>query len=339
MLKNITTPVPVIYDGDMGGDDIWGIMMALGNDDIFDVKAITSVFGNVDCDHATRNILDVMSHFGIRNIPVAKGAEKPFVGECMFGDGAYGDDGIGGVVLEAKSPVKLHEGSASELIINTVMQSPDPVTVFATGPLTNIALALKASPEIIDNIDSLILMGGGLQPGPHPNVPGRSGNITVHSEFNFFQDPYAVNAVMNSGVNSHIMTMDASQHLHLDPEKRKEIESIKKSDVGIISAKMLAPAEALDRPKFGVNGPFIHDPNVIIYRLNPDFYQASIANVSVEEHPGEQVDLTEMRHGKMHTEWNNAGRHNVVNVMKKPDAVFSAMKESIAKFANKYNPA
>ena len=326
-------PIPVIYDGDMGGDDMWGIMVALAHPDRFDVKGITSVFGNVDCDHATRNVLSLLSHYGYGSVPVYKGASKPLYGACMFGDGAYGDDGIGGVILAEKESLRARP-DATNFIIETVLNSPEPVTIFGTGPSTNIAQALLAAPQITDNIDRIILMGGGLSPGPKPNVSERSGNITIHSEFNFFQDPYAANVIFNNdNVETHVMTMDATQNIHLDPLKKARLQAFNDAAFGDVVVRFLAPAEALDRPKFGVDGPFIHDPNVVTYVLDPALYAGRRAYVSVEEYPQEDVPMQEMRHGKMKAVWDRNANVKVIDRMTDRDGVFNLMESSLRRFA------
>ena len=325
-------PIPVIYDGDMGGDDIWSILMMLGHPESFDVRGITTVFGNVDCDHATQNILDTLAHFNVRHIPVYKGSAKPLKGEPMFGDGAYGDDGIGGVILN-RDPTFTAQPDAVRFIIDTLLNAERPFTIFVTGPATNIAHALTQRPDIKQNIASIILMGGGLEPGPHPDKKGRSGNITYHAEFNFFQDPYAANVLFQTDIDIHVLTMDANQYLHLSPAKKSRIDEITAQNCGPIVNAMLAPSEALDRPKFGVDGPFIHDPNVIIYALHPDLYEARKAFVTVEEVPHETVPLSDMRHGKMHADWSDKATTLVATKMLDADRVFEEMVYSLDAFS------
>lgn len=325
-------PIPVIYDGDMGGDDIWSILMMLGHPESFDVLGVTTLFGNVDCDHATQNILDTLNHFGHAHIPVYQGVSKPFHGEPMFGDGAYGDDGVGGVILN-RDPALRAKPNAVQFIIDTVLNAERPITIFVTGPATNIAHALTQRPDIQKNIASIIMMGGGLEPGPYPDKAGRSGNITYHAEFNFFQDPYAANILFETDIDIHVLTMDANQYLHLSPQKKNRIDAITAKNLGPIMNAMLAPSEALDRPKFGVDGPFIHDPNVIIYALHPELYEARKAVVAVEEVPNENVEMSSMRHGKMHATWNDNATTYVTTKMLDAEKVFDEMVVAFEKFS------
>lgn len=306
----------------------------LGHPESFDVLGITTVCGNVDCDHATQNILDTLAHFNMGHIPVYQGASKPLHGECMFGDGAYGDDGIGGVLLN-RNPSFTAKPNAVQFIIDTLLNATRPITIFVTGPATNIAHAITQRPEIKKNIESIIMMGGGLEPGPHPDKAGRSGNITYHAEFNFFQDPYAANILFQTDIDIHVLTMDANQYLHLSPAKKSRIDQIKSQNLGPIVNAMLAPSEALDRPKFGVDGPFIHDPNVIIYALRPELYEARKARVTVDEVPNEKTPLIDMRHGKMHATWNDKATTIVTTKMLYPEKVFDLMEVALTKFSKR----
>lgn len=328
-------PVPVLYDGDMGGDDLVAIMMLLGHPERFDLRAITTVFGNVNCARATDNILDMLAHFGYADIPVYKGAEEPFKGPLMLKDDAFGEKGVGGVVFSRRAPISCQKANAVDYLIEALSITAEPLTIFATGPLTNIAHVLTRVPDLKNKIESIVIMGGGMAPGPFPDKEGRSGNITYHAEFNFFQDPYAVNAVMDSGVHTEIVTMDATQCMHLDPVRKQGFLEIKQGKAGQMAFDMLAPAEALDRPKFGTDGPFVHDPNVVIYKLFPALYATRPAMITLEEHPDEDVPLPERRHGKMKVEWQGDSPHMIVHKMHSPDKVFEAMTESLRLFSER----
>lgn len=325
-------PKPVLFDGDMGGDDLIALMIILAHREIFDLRAVTTNFGNVDGGHALQNILNFLGHFGIHGLPVFKGALTPYFGKCMLGDDAYGENGVGGVVFDGKGRTA-EPGYASPTIIKTVLESPRPVTIFATGPLTNIARAMTADKSICKNIESIIVMGGGLKPGPVPDHPERSGNITLHSEFNFFQDPYAANKVLQSGAPVTLMTLDATQNIYLDPEMRTRILAIKERGVGDIVTRLLAPVKGLDESKFGV-GPFIHDPNVIIYALNPSLYNGRRAHVRVQERPGETEDLPDRIHGKMSIIPNRKANATVITGMRGPQSVKDITVSALDKFAH-----
>jgi len=90
---------PLIIDTDAGGDDAWAIMMALASQDRFDIKGISTVFGNVGLEYATNNVLNLLEFLKYENVPVYAGRKNPIVGKQVFGDDAHGEDGFGGVTL------------------------------------------------------------------------------------------------------------------------------------------------------------------------------------------------------------------------------------------------
>lgn len=328
-------PLPVIYDGDMGGDDAWAVLAMLAHPDRFRVLGITTVFGNVDLNRATRNINELLAFAGHDAIPVFAGKASPLVGPNMLGDDAYGDDGIGGVKLDSPGEVAETE-FAPDWIGRTLVASAEKITIFATGPLTNIAAALTTHPAARDKVERVVLMGGGLNPGPRPDIPGRSGNITVHAEFNFFQDPYAVNAMSATGVPLTVLTMDANQHIDLDPVQRERFRSIEPARLGQALVAMLDPVAALDMPKFGARGPFIHDPNVIVQALNPGCYEGQRGFIAAEQDtdaPG--VDFVQQRRGKMIFNAAADGNAEVVLRMTDPATVLAILHDSFTRIGRR----
>ncbi|PZQ46541.1 MAG: hypothetical protein DI551_04860 [Micavibrio aeruginosavorus] len=272
--------IPVLYDGDMGGDDLWAIAMLLAHSDRFDLRAIATVFGNVSQPHATQNVLDFLHWLGRDDVEVVQGMDKPCDGMRPFGDDAYGADGVGGVVLPL-SPRSIAQVDIADWYRTQLDAQKEKTTVFATGPATNLALFLQKYPIYRQKIDQIIFMAGGLNPpGKNgarvalENGEQRVGNITPYAEFNAYQDPKALNILLESGVKCTFMAMDATQNLVLTPARQETIQSIDHLYAPDFHRMLMAVAE-LDQTKFGVDGPFIHDPHVITYALNPDLYKAA----------------------------------------------------------------
>lgn len=268
--------IPVVYDGDMGGDDLWAIAMMLAHPDKFDVLGISTVFGNVSGDYAFRNIANLLEWLKIKDLPIVQGAELPYDGMRPFGDDAYGSDGVGGYILP-ESPQKPEAIACADWYADILRKYPD-VTVFCTGPATNLAIFAQKYPLESKKIHKIVFMGGGIKPpGANgevirlPNGEIRKGNITEYAEFNAYQDPLALNILLRSGIPMVFMAADASQFMVLTPERQQEILALH-PEYGRGFHQMLMAVEKLDRSKFGVNGPFIHDPNVISYVLAPDLY-------------------------------------------------------------------
>lgn len=267
----------VIYDGDMGGDDLWALATLLAHRDKFNILGIASVFGNVSQPYATQNVLNFLNWLKVDDIMVMQGADQPLDGMRPFGDNAYGSDGVGGVILP-ESPKKPVTGNIADLYAVLLNQRDKDVTVLATGPATNLAMFVEKYPDNANNISEIIFMGGGLNPPGKDGKPvylengtQRIGNITPYAEFNAFQDPKALNVLLKSGIPITFMATDASQFLVLTPERQQRIVDIHPT-YGPALHKMLMVVADLDMTKYDVEGPFIHDPNVSAYMVRPDLY-------------------------------------------------------------------
>ncbi len=104
---------------------------------------------------------------------------------------------------------------ASDVIINKVMTSDTPVTIVATGPLTNVATALIREPRIAEHIESITLMGG-----------GTFGNWTPTAEFNIWVDAEAAKRVFESGITINVFGLDVTHQVLADEHVIERFESI-----------------------------------------------------------------------------------------------------------------
>lgn len=322
--------VPVIFDGDMGGDDLWAIALLLASTDNFNIHGITTVFGNTSRDIATRNVLNFIYALGHGHIPVIPGASRPMDGTLPFGDDAYGENGVGGVTFP-DSPYPARKDEAISWLKDTIEDNPDKMTIFVTGPATNMGALLSAHPHLAGKIERFIIMAGAHMPPGKDGKPVllassdiRRGNITPLAEFNAFQDPHALNLLVKSGVPCHFLTMDSNQHLVLTPERINQFRAMPLRH-GEAMLKMMDAVAGLDRAKFGVEGAFIHDPNVIIYALRPELYGAMpVRNLQFTEAPPGELETT--RRGEAVLLPEKTGMNVTwVNVIRDTDAVFDAM--------------
>ena len=182
----------LILDTDGGIDDAQALLMLIGNGRAPD--AITTVFGNVELDAATRNVLATLAVAGA-DIPVHTGAAEPLVQEIVHAKHVHGEDGLGG----APRPHKTTEVAGSDAVgflvdmLNGAAAAGERVDLLMIGPLTNLALALRRSPGITGGIGRLTIMGG--------TVYGR-GNVTPSAEFNVFADPEAAAIVFRTEVDT-----------------------------------------------------------------------------------------------------------------------------------------
>ncbi|MBO1912178.1 nucleoside hydrolase, partial [Microvirga sp. 3-52] len=167
-------------------------------------------FGNVPVVDATRNTLTVLEKVA-KPIPVYQGAAQTFLGrdkktwpKQVHGEGGLGDRFMSDPITEAESQF------APDFIIEQVKKRPHEITVIAVGPLTNLALAIKKSPEIIPLVKEVIVMGGAV------NVPG---NVNEYSEANIIADPEAAEYVLSSGIALTLVGLDVTMQTLLPKSK------------------------------------------------------------------------------------------------------------------------
>src|SRR5205823_4018391 len=180
-------PTRIILDCDPGIDDALAIAFAHGHPGI-DLVGITTVAGNVGLAKTTANALAVCEFIGAAGIPVTAGCAGPLLRPALDARQVHGDSGLGGAILPpaAASPAG---GHAIDYLIETVRAAPGEITLVATGPLTNIALAVQREPRLADWVRQFVIMGGSA---------GR-GNVTPAAEYNIWADPEAAAAVFRAG--------------------------------------------------------------------------------------------------------------------------------------------
>lgn len=179
----------LILDTDGGVDDAQALLMLIAGGRTPD--AITTVFGNVGLDAATRNILTVLAVAGKTSVPVHKGAGRPLNQPVIDAKYIHGEDGLGGAPRPQVIPDVAGENGVG-FLIDTFMAAAaagEKVDILMIGPLTNLGLALRLVPGIVAGIGQLTIMGG--------TVYGR-GNTTPAAEFNIFADPEAAQIVFGA---------------------------------------------------------------------------------------------------------------------------------------------
>ncbi|XP_014343821.1 pyrimidine-specific ribonucleoside hydrolase RihA [Latimeria chalumnae] len=177
----------LLIDVDCGVDDAQAIMVALAAPGV-EVLGITCCHGNTKLENVCKNVLRVLKLCNRSEIPVYRGACVPILGESAHASMVHGHDGLGGVPdPEAPGLESLQKEHAGEAMIKIVNEHANLVTLVATGPLTNLALAVRMDPTLPQKLKNLYIMGG--------NMESR-GNYTVCGEFNFIADPEAAYVVL-----------------------------------------------------------------------------------------------------------------------------------------------
>ena len=202
-----TAAAAVIADVDTGLDDALALVF-LARDPRIKLLAVTCVAGNTDVDQVLRNTLDVLHTAGAGSIPVARGAERPLINEPRNAHAFHGANGLGGLELP-RSPHSPSALAAVELLHRTIEDSPEPVTLLALGPLTNVAVFLRAYPATARKLARIVFMGGS----------AGIGNATSHAEFNAWHDPEALAMVIHSGIPTVMYGLDVFMQATLEPDQ------------------------------------------------------------------------------------------------------------------------
>ncbi|RRQ95217.1 ribonucleoside hydrolase RihC, partial [Enterococcus faecalis] len=166
--------IPIIIDTDPGIDDATAISIALSHPQ-FDVKMISTVNGNVGIEKTTANALKLKRFFN-SSVPVHRGASQPLINDIFEATSIHGESGMDGYEFQQINQDDLTSIHAVEAMRNLLVNTQEPLTLIAIGPLTNIAMLLTSYPEVQPFIKEIVLMGGST---------GR-GNVTPLAEFNIY---------------------------------------------------------------------------------------------------------------------------------------------------------
>lgn len=198
MRKKEFKKIPMVMDVDTGTDDAIALICALMSRDILDIKAVTAVAGNVPLQYTTKNTRNIVDTLGNTDIKVAIGADKPLKRElkCAI---SHGKTGLGDVILP-ESVRPYYEKDAADTIYEEACQNEGELVVVATGPQTNMAIAIQRYPDIVKKIKKVYIMGGCLV----------GGNMTQASEFNAYVDPEALQILFRSGIDVTMVGLDVT---------------------------------------------------------------------------------------------------------------------------------
>src|SRR5579863_6157079 len=189
---------PIILDCDPGIDDALAIAFAAGSPAI-ELAGLTTVAGNVELAKTTANALAVASFVGLDSVPVTAGCPAPLLRPALHAGHVHGESGLGGAVLPAPARGP-GAGHAIDYIIAAAAAAPGEITLVATGPLTNIALALRREPRLASWVGDFVIMGGSAS----------RGNVTPAAEFNIWADPEAAAIVFAAGWTVRMIGLDVT---------------------------------------------------------------------------------------------------------------------------------
>ena len=259
----------VIMDCDPGHDDMVAIMLAIADEDI-DLLGITTVAGNQTGDKTFRNALRILTLLNRKDIPVARGFDKPLVRELKTAPAFHGVSGLDGADLPEPevTPLKKH---AVDFITDTLMKSDGGIYLVPTGPLTNVAVALLKDPRIKEKIERIVLMGGGVF----------DSNTTPAAEFNFYVDPEAAKIVFESGVPITMVGLDVTDKAIFSFEDIDRLGGFG-GKVSSVVAPLLRFFGNANKEIYGFDGAPLHDALALSVLINLNVVKTRFLHVDIE---------------------------------------------------------
>ncbi len=260
---------PVLLDCDPGHDDALAILLAHGCAEL-ELKAITAVAGNQTLAKTALNARRVASLAGIRGVPVAAGCDRPLLRELATAAGIHGESGLDGVDWP-EPDVPLSRVHAVDLIIEQARSSGGELTLIPTGPLTNIALALRREPRLPRWVREVVLMGGAFT----------RGNVTPAAEFNIAVDPEAAAIVFEADWPVTMVGLDLTHQALAGPRVRARIRALD-TPVGRAVDALLSNYAANHRREGHTGAPPVHDPCAVAAVARPELVRCEPAEIRVE---------------------------------------------------------
>ena len=271
----------MILDGDPGLDDAVAWWLALASPEL-QVLAITTVHGNVGLPLTTRNAGVVLALAGGagEGIGYHAGADRPLVVAETTATAIHGATGL--PANDLPEPVRGPEAEhAVHSLIRHARAQPGVVTVIASGPLTNLALAFRLAPELPALLREVVWMGGGTG----------QGNRTAAAEANAISDPHAAQIVFESGVRLRMVGLNVTMGCIATPERVLALRDLG-NRAGRVCAELLSFYAEVYRRRYGLDGGALHDPLAVAAVLRPELLDWQPMRVEIDVQPGPNLGRT-----------------------------------------------
>lgn len=258
----------VILDVDTGHDDAVAIVMA-GRSPAIELDAVTVTAGNQTIDKTLRNTLNVCSALFLET-PVYRGMHSPLIRKLEPAPLIHGESGLDGPSFPVCTKVVEKEPAPAFIARHIMENPPKEITIVATAPLSNIAMALLLEPAIAGRIRELVIMGGAVG----------VGNITPSAEFNFYADPEAARIVFSSGAPITLVPLDVTRTVTLTNKRLARLSKIPGAVSGYFTASMTCYSAAC--AKYIGESASMHDPCCIAWLEDPSAFTCEKKYITVE---------------------------------------------------------
>lgn len=258
----------IILDCDPGHDDAVAIMLA-AREPSLELLGVSVVAGNQTLENTQRNARNVLQWLGA-DIPVYAGCDRPMVRDKVIAADIHGSTGLDGPVFPPLTK-KLEPEHAVQFLIRTLLESEGDITVVTTGPMTNLAMAMRLEPKITEKIHRIVLMGGSFT----------NGNVTPAAEFNIIADAEAASVCFRSGRPITMVGLDVTRKALCYPEIVERMGRIGNRASNLFVALMGHFCKT-QKQIFGWEGGPLHDPVTIAYLIDPEVLVTKPMNVQID---------------------------------------------------------
>ena len=258
--------IPIVLDCDPGHDDAIALLLALASPEV-EVLGVTTTYGNQTLEKTTANALRVLELAGRTDIGVAAGADRPLTRDVVVAAHVHGESGLDGTALPEPGTDAV-SSDASTFVAECIGHAEAPVTLVATGPLTNLARYLDAHGT--EGVARIVLMGGSIG----------EGNFTPAAEFNIWCDPEAARTVFTSELGVTMVGLDVTHKAILDPEIEERLRAAGR--IGTFVAELNVFFSQYHRATYGWNGAPIHDAVAVAHVVRSSLLQTRHCNVEIE---------------------------------------------------------
>jgi len=255
----------ILLDCDPGHDDVVAIIAAAH---YAELVGITTVAGNAPLDRTTYNACVMRDLLGL-SAPVHAGAARPLIAEPHPAAFVHGESGLDGADL----PVPSHGADSDDAVgyIIDTCRAEEGIWLVPTGPLTNIALAMRAAPDLASRIAGISLMGG-----------GSFGNRNALGEFNIWADPEAAAIVYSSGVPLTMAGLDVTHQFIVNEQRIADIDALDGQLATVLAGLFRFFAGTYTRRHDHMIGAALHDPLAVLALTHPELFTSSYLHVAIE---------------------------------------------------------
>ncbi|MDY4609369.1 MAG: nucleoside hydrolase [Sphaerochaetaceae bacterium] len=250
-----------------GHDDAVALVLAAGSPQI-QIEGVVAVAGNQVRRKTLENTLNVCDYLGI-DAPVFPGMDRPIVREQVTAGDIHGETGLDGPVFPPRKK-QAERGYGVQFIIDTVLANPHEITLVPTGPLTDIAMAIRLEPKVAELVKQIVFMGGSTG----------EGNVTYSAEFNIYADPEAAQIVCTCGAPLVMMGLDVTLQVMLTDERLDGYRKFQGKAAKMFCASMDNYMASCRR--HGHDYPAMHDPCCVAYLIDPGMFVCERRELLIE---------------------------------------------------------